>query len=120
MTNLSKFDFNRLTTLTLLALLPAPVIGQTLDEIVVIGTTPLAGSGQELRKIPFNAQTVSADDLSRSLSLDITDQLNANLLSDLPVYSSSPIQLTGISQSSAENGANPSARSQKHNPRATR
>jgi outer membrane receptor protein involved in Fe transport len=93
MTNLSKFDFNRLTTLTLLALLPAPVIGQTLDEIVVIGTTPLAGSGQEFRKIPFNAQTVSADDLSRSLSLDITDQLNANLASvSLNAAQNNPLQ----------------------------
>ena len=58
--------------------LPFGSTAQDVEEIVVVGVTPLAGPGIELNKIPFNVQTVTATDLAESLSLDITDHLNSN------------------------------------------
>jgi outer membrane receptor for ferrienterochelin and colicin len=51
----------------------------TTGKIEVISTTPLSGYGIELNKVPSNVQTVKAEDLKRSQSLDITDYMNRNL-----------------------------------------
>ena len=91
----SKCKLHALSFIALvpIASLPNIVTGQPLDEIVVIGTTPTGNLGRELGKIPFNAQTVTADDLSRSLSLDIADQLNSSLASvSLNAAQNNPLQ----------------------------
>lgn len=61
--------------------LPMGGYAQGVEEIVVVGVTPLTGPGIELNKIPYNVQTVSATGLAESLSLDITDHLNSNAAS---------------------------------------
>jgi len=63
------------------------------EEVIVIGVTPVAGPGQPLGKLPFNAQTISAADLANSLSLDITDHLNSNQASvSLNAAQNNPLQ----------------------------
>ena len=44
---------------------PGPPGAKSLPEIVVVGTTPLAGSGIDIGKVPSNVQTMSGDDLNR-------------------------------------------------------
>ena len=88
-----KFNDLRFLPTALLISLPILVTGQSLDEILVIGTTPTSGLGQELGKIPFNVQTVSADDLRSALSLDITDHLNTSFASvSLNAAQNNPLQ----------------------------
>ncbi len=68
-------------------------VAQDVEEIVVVGVTPLAGAGVELNKIPFNVQTVNASDLADSLSLDITDYLNSNSASvNINAAQNNPLQ----------------------------
>ncbi|MBT8147568.1 MAG: TonB-dependent receptor [Gammaproteobacteria bacterium] len=73
--------------------LPVGSAAQDVEEIVVVGVTPLGGPGLELNKVPFNVQTVSATDLAQSLSLDITDHLNSNAVSvNLNAAQNNPLQ----------------------------
>ncbi|MEZ5488973.1 MAG: TonB-dependent receptor [Gammaproteobacteria bacterium] len=73
--------------------LPTGLSAQDVEEIVVIGVTPVAGLGQDLNKLPFNAQTIGADDLQNSLSLDLTDHLNSNQASvTLNAAQNNPLQ----------------------------
>ncbi|HSI42974.1 MAG TPA: TonB-dependent receptor [Methylotenera sp.] len=51
----------------------------TLDQVDVISTTPLPSIGLPINQIPSNVQTVKAEDLERTQSLDITDYMNRNL-----------------------------------------
>lgn len=63
------------------------------EEIVVVGTTPTGSLGQDLRKLPFNAQSVSGVQLADSLSLDLTEHLNARLASvSLNTAQNNPLQ----------------------------
>jgi iron complex outermembrane recepter protein len=43
----------------------APQPTKSLPEIVIVGTTPLAGSGIDMSKVPSNVQTMTGDELSR-------------------------------------------------------
>jgi len=47
-----------------------------LSDIEVIGTTPLHGVGLPADQIPSNVQSATAEEISKSQSLDITDFLN--------------------------------------------
>ena len=49
------------------------------EEIVVIGVTPTRGAGLPEKKIPYNVQSASSDDLDRSQSLGLSDFLKHNL-----------------------------------------
>ncbi|MDI1307961.1 MAG: TonB-dependent receptor [Methylotenera sp.] len=51
-----------------------------LGKIEVIGTTPLAGVGLPLEKIPSNVQTVKAKDLQQQNNQTIADFMNNNML----------------------------------------
>ncbi|HEY8707129.1 MAG TPA: TonB-dependent receptor [Burkholderiaceae bacterium] len=55
---------------------PAEVL--ELPQVEVVGTTPLPGSGIELRKLPANAQIFTSNDLHRQRSANLTDFLEAN------------------------------------------
>ena len=73
--------------------LPLQSVAQGVEEIVVVGVTPLTGVGVELDKVPFNVQTISASELAESLSLDITDYLNSNSASvNLNTAQNNPLQ----------------------------
>jgi iron complex outermembrane receptor protein len=45
---------------------PVPPPAKSLPEIIVVGTTPLAGSAIDIGKVPSNVQTMSGDELSRN------------------------------------------------------
>jgi iron complex outermembrane receptor protein len=49
------------------------------EEIIVIGTTPLPGSGIDPDKVPSNTQILSASDVSREGQASLIHALNANL-----------------------------------------
>ena len=49
------------------------------EEITVVGTTPNAGSGIAINKLPFNVQGADSDALERAQSLDLSDYLSTNL-----------------------------------------
>lgn len=49
---------------------------QELEEIVIIGVTPLGGPGMDLGKIPSNVQSATAEDITRQQSLNLTEFLN--------------------------------------------
>ena len=51
-----------------------------LSKIEVISTTPLAGVGLPLEKIPSNVQVVKGAELQQQKSLSIADFMNNNLL----------------------------------------
>jgi iron complex outermembrane receptor protein len=55
---------------------PAEVL--ELPQVEVVGTTPLPGSGIELRKLPANAQIYTSRDLRRQRSADLTEFLARN------------------------------------------
>ncbi len=72
-------NIKRTTILGFIGLtLPVCLNAQNVEEIVVVGVTPVSGLGQDLNKLPFNAQSIGAGDLANSLSLDLTDHLNSN------------------------------------------
>lgn len=74
-------------------MLPAGLAAQQVEQIVVVGVTPVSGLGQALNKLPFNAQTVSAQDLANTLSLDLADHLNSNQASvSLNAAQNNPLQ----------------------------
>ena len=52
--------------------------GQELQQVLVIGNTPLEGFGLPLNQIPSNVQTATGADLQRQQSLDVVDYLNNN------------------------------------------
>lgn len=63
-----------------LAMLPALVQAQQpLEEVIVIGIAPGTAGTQNLSKVPYSVQRVSAADLQASQSLDLTDHLNQRL-----------------------------------------
>ncbi|MDT8397101.1 MAG: TonB-dependent receptor [Pseudomonadales bacterium] len=50
-----------------------------IEEIEVVGTTPGAGLGLALKKIPFAVQSTRAADLESAQSLDLSDYMNQRL-----------------------------------------
>lgn len=52
----------------------------TTDKVEVISTTPLAGVGLPLERIPANVQMVKGEDMQEQGSLSIADFMNSNLL----------------------------------------
>lgn len=50
-----------------------------LDKVEVISTTPLPSVGLPINQIPSNVQTVKAEDLERTQSLDMTEYMNRNM-----------------------------------------
>jgi outer membrane receptor protein involved in Fe transport len=55
-----------------------PATAHELQQIVVIGTTPLSGLGLPLNYVPSNVQTAGSKDMKRQQSTDLTDFLNNN------------------------------------------
>jgi outer membrane receptor protein involved in Fe transport len=55
-----------------------PATAQELQQITVIGNTPLPGLGLPLNQIPANVQTADSSDMQRQQSLDLADYLNNN------------------------------------------
>jgi iron complex outermembrane recepter protein len=53
----------------------------SLQEVVVIGTTPIPGASIDIDEIPGNVQILSASDLAREGSPSLTTALNSNLSS---------------------------------------
>jgi iron complex outermembrane recepter protein len=60
--------------------LPAPA-SQPLQEVLVIGSTPIPGAPIEIDKVPGNTQILSADDISRQGPASLTTALVATLSS---------------------------------------
>ena len=54
---------------------------QPLQEVLVIGSTPLPGAVIDIDKVPGNVQVLSSSDLSREGSPSLTGALNSNLSS---------------------------------------
>ncbi|WP_461517949.1 TonB-dependent receptor [Porticoccus sp.] len=52
-----------------------------LENIEVIGITPLSGVGLAVDKIPGNVQTATAEDIERQQALDISDFMNQTMMS---------------------------------------
>jgi outer membrane receptor protein involved in Fe transport len=64
------------------ALVSGPVVAEDtveLQDIQVIGTTPIGGVGLDADKIPTKTQSADADDIERVQSLDISDLLNRTM-----------------------------------------
>jgi outer membrane receptor protein involved in Fe transport len=55
-----------------------PATAQELQQITVIGNTPLPGLGLPLNQIPANVQTADSSDMQRQQTLDLADYLNNN------------------------------------------
>jgi outer membrane receptor protein involved in Fe transport len=55
-----------------------PATAHELQQITVIGNTPLSGLGLPLNYVPSNVQTANSKDLQRQQTLDLTDYLNNN------------------------------------------
>jgi outer membrane receptor protein involved in Fe transport len=55
-----------------------PATAQELQQITVIGNTPLPGLGLPLNLIPANVQTADSSDMQRQQTLDLADYLNNN------------------------------------------
>ena len=51
----------------------------TLKEVKVIHNTPLPGTGIDIDKVPANVQTMTAQDIQESGSLNLSDYMNKNL-----------------------------------------
>ena len=51
------------------------------EEVTVIGVTPNQGASIERDKIPYNIQSLSAEDLDRAQAYDMTDYLDRNVAS---------------------------------------
>ena len=50
---------------------------QSLEEVVVVGTTPVSGVGLDVNKIPFAVQQADAESLQLAQSTDLSDFMNA-------------------------------------------
>ena len=57
----------------------APIRADVLQGIVVIGTTPVPGTGVDIDKIPGNVQTLSAEELTEGGSANLTGALEQRL-----------------------------------------
>jgi outer membrane receptor protein involved in Fe transport len=66
----------RLATITSIGCSSLALAAAELEHIIVIGTSPGAGLGQDVNKVPFAVQLISDADLDQSQSLDLTDYLN--------------------------------------------
>src|SRR5271156_5298090 len=55
-----------------------PATAHELQQITVIGNTPLSGLGLPLNYVPSNVQTANSKDLQRQQTLDLADYLNNN------------------------------------------
>ena len=67
---------------------------QALEEVIVIGVAPGAAATQDLSKVPYAVQHVSAADLQASQSLDLTDHLNQKLAAvNLNSAQNNPLQV---------------------------
>ncbi len=53
---------------------------KALQEVEVVGTSPLPGIGIEKDKLPYDVQTVTDEQLYRGQSLNLTDYMSRNLL----------------------------------------
>lgn len=79
--------FQRSTLSVLLATALMPGLGsadesqQPLENIEVVGVTPLSGVGLAADKIPVNIQTATAEDIERQQALDISDFMNQAMMS---------------------------------------
>ena len=51
---------------------------ETLDEIEVIGVTPLGGKGLDRHKVPANVQSATADQIAEQHALDLSQYMNRN------------------------------------------
>jgi outer membrane receptor protein involved in Fe transport len=75
--------FSGVLALGTLAAAPAPAqetgSSAELETIEVIGVTPTHGIGLPERRIPYNVQTATSDDLNRAQSLDLTDFMKRHL-----------------------------------------
>src|ERR1700683_4678527 len=61
------------------AAVPAnPATIQELQQVIVIGNTPLPGFGLPLNQIPSNVQTANSADIERQQTTDTADYLNNN------------------------------------------
>ncbi|MCH7834678.1 MAG: hypothetical protein IH911_06335, partial [Proteobacteria bacterium] len=49
---------------------------EILDEIEVIGVTPLRGAGLDRDKVPANVQSVTADQLARQHGIDVSQYMD--------------------------------------------
>ncbi len=52
---------------------------KTLKEVEVVGTSPLPGIGIEEDKLPYDVQSVTAEDIERGQTLNLTDYMARNL-----------------------------------------
>ncbi len=52
---------------------------KTLKEVEVVGTSPLPGIGIEEDKLPYDVQSVTADDIERGQTMNLTDYMARNL-----------------------------------------
>lgn len=59
----------------------APDPAQALQEVLVIGSTPLSGAAMDIDKIPGNIQVLSAEDLSRQGTPSLITALDSKLSS---------------------------------------
>lgn len=67
-------------------------VAQELDEIEVIGVTPVHGSGVPIERIPANVQLLDSRDLDRG-GLDLSDSMNRRLGSvNLNAVQNNPLQ----------------------------
>lgn len=53
---------------------------EILDEIEVIGVTPLRGAGLDRDKVPANVQSVTADQLARQHGIDVSQYMDRNFV----------------------------------------
>ncbi len=52
---------------------------KTLKEVEVVGTSPLPGIGIEEDKLPYDVQSVTAADIERGQTMNLTDYMSRNL-----------------------------------------
>src|SRR5579862_6831207 len=57
----------------------APAASQPVETVVVTGTTPLPGTSIDIDKLPYNVQTLTANDIAREGSANVTTALNDQL-----------------------------------------
>jgi iron complex outermembrane recepter protein len=62
---------------------PGPQATRSLPEIIVVGTTPLAGSGIDMDKVPSNVQTMTGDQLNRDPAVKSIAEAAASRLSSV-------------------------------------
>jgi outer membrane receptor protein involved in Fe transport len=71
-----------------------PAAAQELQQITVIGNTPLPGLGLPLNQIPANVQTADSSDMQRQQSLSLADYLNNNFSGvNISESADNPLQL---------------------------